>query len=97
MIRSFWDRGTEDVFNGANTRVARKTCPKNIWSVAQRKLDQINRVLGVQELAVPPGNHLERLSKDRKGQYSIRINKQYRICFNWENDHAVNVEITDYH
>lgn len=97
MIHSFWDSGTEDVFNGVNTRVARKTCPKNIWSVAQRKLDQINRVLDVQELAVPPGNHLERLDKDRKGQYSIRINKQYRICFNWENDRAVNVEITDYH
>ncbi len=97
MIHSFWDRGTEDVFDGANTRVARKTCPQNIWSVARRKLDQINRVRNVQELAVPPGNHLERLGRDRNGQYSIRINKQYRICFDWENDCAVHVEITDYH
>jgi toxin HigB-1 len=60
-------------------------------------LDQINRVGSLGELAVPPGNRLERLRGDRAGQHSIRINQQYRICFRWEDGHAFEVEITDYH
>lgn len=68
-----------------------------MWPVARRKLDQLNRVRDLQDLAVPPGNHLERLHGDRSGQYAIRINDQYRICFSWENGYADNVEITDYH
>jgi proteic killer suppression protein len=68
-----------------------------IWSVARRKLDQINRVCNVLDLSVPPGNKLERLRGDRQGQYSIRINDQYRICFYWEDNNAYKVEITDYH
>lgn len=79
------------------TRAARRTCPKAIWPVARRKLDQINRVRLVRELAVIPGNRLERLRGDRSGQYSIRINDQYRICFHWERGYADQVEITDYH
>jgi proteic killer suppression protein len=65
--------------------------------VARRKLDQLNRVIKVSELRIPPGNRLEALSGNRKDQYSIRINQKYRICFIWENGHAYEVEITDYH
>lgn len=97
MIRSFADRGTEDIFDGAETRAARGTCPKTLWPIARRKLDQLNRVRDVVELAIPPGNRLERLRRDRAGQHSIRINDQYRICFRWENGHADQVEIADYH
>lgn len=97
VIRSFADRETEDVFNGDATHRARRRCPAELWPAARRKLTQINRVRGLAELAVPPGNKLERLLGDRAGQYSIRINRQYRICFQWENDHAFEVEIADYH
>lgn len=97
MIRSFADSETEDIFNGADTRAARKTCPKSLWPIARRKLDQLNRVRALAELAVPPGNRLERLQRDRLGQHSIRINEQYRVCFRWENGYADQVEITDYH
>ncbi len=65
--------------------------------MARRKLTQINRVRDLRELAVPPGNRLERLRGDRAGQYSIRINDRYRICFAWEPGYAENVEIIDYH
>ena len=65
--------------------------------MARRKLTQINRVGDLRELAVPPGNRLERLRGDRAGQYSIRINNQYRICFSWEESYADNVAIEDYH
>ncbi len=97
MIQSFKNQGTEDIFDGVASRVARKCCPLSIWPVAQRKLDQINRVGDVQDLKVPPGNRLERLKGNRETQYSIRINQQYRICFQWEEGHAYEVEITDYH
>ncbi len=65
--------------------------------MARRKLTQINRVRDLRELSVPPGNRLERLSGDRAGQHSIRINEQYRVCFRWEAGYADDVEITDYH
>ena len=97
MIRSFADRGTEDIFNGADTRVARATCPKQLWPIARRKLDQLNRVAALRELSVPPGNRLERLRRDRVGQHSIRINEQFRVCFRWNKEYADEVEITDYH
>jgi proteic killer suppression protein len=97
MIKSFKTTGTEDIFDGLDSKAARKCCPKSIWLVARRKLDQINRVRELSELNVPPGNHLERLKGDRENQHSIRINQQYRICFNWEEGHAYEIEITDYH
>jgi proteic killer suppression protein len=97
VIRSFADRGTEDVFDGADTRAARAVCPKALWRIARRKLDQLNRVRDLSEMSIPPGNRLERLRGNRDGQYSIRINEQYRVCFVWENDYAEEVEITDYH
>ena len=97
MIRSFRDRGTEDIFDGADTAAARRTCPRDLWPVARRKLDQVNRVRDLLELAVPPGNRLEQLRANRSGQHSIRINNQYRLCFRWEAGDAYEVEITDYH
>ena len=97
MIQSFKTIGAEDIFDGLGSKVARKCCPKSIWSVVRRKMDQINRVQEVGELMVPPGNRLEHLQGDREKQYSIRINQQYRICFIWEEGHAYDVEITDYH
>lgn len=97
MIQSFKGQGTEDVFNGENTRTARKVCPETLWRVATRKLDQLDSVSALQELRIPPGNHLEPLSGDRAGQYSIRINDQYRICFIWTDQGPDQVEIVDYH
>jgi len=97
VIHSFRDGATKDVFNGEDTPAARRACPRTILAAARRKLDQINRVRTLQEFAVPPGNRLERLLGDRRGQHSIRINEQYGICFRWSEGHAQDVEITDYH
>ena len=97
MIRSFRDRATEDIFDGADTRAAHRACPRALWPVARRKLDQINRVSELPHLAAPPGNRLELLKGRRAGQHSIRINDQYRVCFYWEAGYAEDVEITDYH
>jgi proteic killer suppression protein len=97
MIVSFGNKGTEDVFNGRSTRGARKVCPVVLWAVAGRKLDQIDSVTRLDELRIPPGNRLESLRGDRKGQHSIRINDQYRICFAWTDAGAAEVEIVDYH
>ena len=97
MIESFKNSSTEDIFNGINSKAARKLCPETIWRVAIRKLDQIDSVTTIDELSVPPGNRLEILSGDRDGQYSIRINGQYRICFFWSELGAQAVEIVDYH
>lgn len=94
---SFKDAGTEDIFNGENTKTARKTLPASLWKIAGRKLDQLDSVTRLEELRIPPGNHLEALGADRKGQHSIRINQQYRICFVWMNDGPSSVEIVDYH
>jgi toxin HigB-1 len=85
------------VFNGIDSRRARRACPVALWPVAQRKLDQLNRVRVLDDLKAPPGNRLERLRGDRAGQYSIRINEQYRVCFCWEGGYADEVEVTDYH
>ncbi len=97
MIVSFKDRATEEIFNGVNSKAARKACPQTLWRIASRKLDQLDSVQSLEELKVPPGNHLENLSGNRKGEYSIRINKQYRVCFMWGESGPINVEITDYH
>jgi proteic killer suppression protein len=97
MIESFADKASEDVFNGVNSREARKACPGNLWRIATRKLDQLDSVQNIEELRVPPGNRLEALSGNRKGQFSIRINEQYRVCFVWGEKGPSNVEVTDYH
>ena len=74
-----------------------KVCPKRLWKIAFKKLDQLDSVSSLDELRVPPGNRLESLSGKREGQYSIRINDQYRICFKWIENEPDDVEITDYH
>jgi proteic killer suppression protein len=97
MIRSFADRGTEDVYNGVESRLARRTCPVTLWAVARRKLDQLQAARALDDLRAPPANRLEALRGDRRGQYSIRINDQYRLCFRWTQSGPDQVEIVDYH
>jgi len=97
MIRSFKNKATEDVFNGKSTKLAMKVCPKRLWKVATRKLDQLDSVSTLEELSVPPGNRLESLSGKRKGKFSVRINDQFRIVFRWTETGPADVEITDYH
>lgn len=97
MIKSFFDQGTEDIFNRVRSKEARRTCPEQIWRVTQRKLDQLNATVSLDSLNIPPGNRLEALKDDRKGQHSIRINDQFRVCFVWTADGPERVEITDYH
>jgi len=97
MIISFRDEGTEDVFNGKNTQAARKVCSKTVWRIAVRKLDQLDSVESLEELRIPPGNRLQALRGKRSGQYSIRVNDQYRVCFVWTDKGPIEVEIVDYH
>ena len=93
MIKSFRDKETERIFQ---REVSRKL-PTTIQRVALRKLLIIHAAVKLHDLRVPPGNQLEALSGDRKGQHSIRINKQWRTCFVWHNGDAYDVEISDYH
>jgi toxin HigB-1 len=93
MIRSFADRETERVWLGLRSR----RLPPDMQDVALRKLQLVAAATDVTDLRVPPGNSLEALKKDRKGQWSIRINSKWRICFKWRDGHAEDVEICDYH
>ena len=97
MIRSFKDQATEDIFNGRGTKLARRACPPALWRVAGRKLDQLDSAETLDDLRVPAGNRLEALAGSRKGQYSIRVSEQVRICFVWAADGPGDVEIVDYH
>ncbi len=97
MIRSFKDQGAKDILYGSNTKDARRSCPQSLWSVALRKLDQVDSADSLEDLRIPPGNRLEALSGDREGQHSIRVNDQYRICFVWAENEPEDVEIVDYH
>lgn len=93
MIRSFADKETMRLFSMGSSR----KIPGDIQRLARRKLLQIHAAVDLDFLRVPPGNRLEPLKGDRNGQYSIRINDQWRICFNWTKGNAYDVEITDYH
>ena len=93
MIRSFKCKETEKIFH----RNYSKKFPMDIQRVALRKLRMLNRAMNLQDLKIPPGNRLEELKGKRKGQYSIRINDQWRICFEWQDNNAFEVEIVDYH
>ena len=93
MIINFGDQETEKVFQ----RHFSRKLPENIQRIALRKLRMLNRSTTLEDLKMPPANRLERLSGNRKGQYSIRINDQWRICFKWRKGNAYNVEIIDYH
>jgi toxin HigB-1 len=97
MIVSFKDSATEDVFNGVDSKRARRVCPVQLRRIAARKLDQLDSAERLDDLRVPPGNRLESLSGDRQGQQSIRINDQYRICFIWTDGGPAEVELVDYH
>lgn len=93
MIKSFKCKEAEIIFQG---RFSRKL-PNKIQRISERKLIMLHRAAAIKDLRVPPANRLEALSGKRKGQYSIRINDQWRICFNWYDDGVYNVEIVDYH
>lgn len=96
MIRSFGSRSTQDIWNGEDSPAARKL-PKDLWSVAHRKLDMLHAAHDVIDLRVPPGNRLEKLKGKMKEFHSIRINDQYRIIFRWAPGGPEEVRITDYH
>ncbi len=96
-ILNFKTKGTEDINYGRGTKEALKTIPKELQRKAQVKLARLGAVMSMQDLREIRGHRLEKLKGDRNGQYSIRINDQYRICFKWENNNAVDVEIVDYH
>ncbi len=93
MIKSFGDKETEKIWNGIQSR----KLPSEIQNVARRKLRMINNAQSINDLRIPPANHLEKLSGNLSGLYSIRINNQWRILFNWKNDNAYEVQIIDYH
>ena len=93
MIKTFKDEETEKVF----FRQFSRKLPTDIQGVALRKLRMLNNAYIMTDLRIPPANHLEKLTGKKSGQYSIRINDQWRICFEWRNNSAYNVEIADYH
>ena len=93
MIKTFKDEETQKVFH----RERSKKLPPDIQQVALRKLRMINNAYAINDLRIPPANRLEKLTGDRAGQYSIRINDRWRICFEWKSNNAYDVEITDYH
>ena len=93
MIRSFRNTETQKIFERQRSR----KLPHDIQQTALRKLRMLNRAESLQDLRVPPANRLEKLSGERHGQYSIRINDQWRICFEWRDGNAYEAEIVDYH
>jgi proteic killer suppression protein len=96
VIASFGDQATADIFHGVHSKAARRI-PTNLWTTARRKLDALNAASRVDDMAAPPGNRLEALKGDLAGQYSIRINDQFRIVFRFEGGNAHEVRIVDYH
>jgi len=96
VIQSFAEATTADLFRERNTRAARRI-PRQLWRVVQRKLKVIDAAGRLDDLVVPAGNRLEVLKGDQAGRHSIRVNEQYRITFRWENGHAYEVRVEDYH
>jgi len=96
-ITSFKNKGTEDVNYGRSSKEALKILPKKLHSKSQIKLARLGAVTCMGDLQEIRGNRFEKLKGDRKGQFSIRINDLYRICFQWEDENALDVEIIDYH
>jgi proteic killer suppression protein len=97
VIRSFRDKGTEAIFHGGGGKPARRTLPEELHERAHMRLDRINAARTLDDLRLPPSHALEKLAGDRQGQHSIRINRQYQICFRWTDEGAEDVEIVDYH
>jgi proteic killer suppression protein len=96
VIQSFADDTTVDLFRERNTRAARRI-PRALWRVVQRKLKLIDAAARLDDLAVPAGNRLERLTGDQAGRHSIRVNEPYRVTIRWEDGHADEVRVEDYH
>ena len=96
MIQSFGDETTVDLFRERNTRAARRM-PRELWRTAQRKLKALDVAARLEDLTIPAGNRLELLKGDQAGRHSIRINDQYRVTFRWEQGHAHEVRVEDYH
>jgi toxin HigB-1 len=96
MIQSFADETTADIFRERNTKAARQI-PKALWRVAQRKLKMLDVAARLEDLESPPGNQLKALKGHMKGRHGIRVNEQYRVTFHWENGHAFEVAVEDYH
>jgi len=96
VIQSFADETTADLFRERSTRSARRI-PREIWRVAQRKLKALDVAARLEDLTIPAGNRFEALKGDQAGRHSIRINDQYRVTFRWEQGHAHEVRIEDYH
>ena len=96
MIQSFADNASADLFRERNTRAARRI-PRGLWRGAQRKLMLLDAAGRLEDLRIPAGNRLELLKSDQAGRHSIRINEQYRVTFRWENGHAYEVRVEDYH
>lgn len=97
MIHSFRDASTEDIFNSVDSKRARKACPALLWKVARRKLEWLDSAATLNDLRMPPANHLEAFRGDRARQHSIRVNDQYRVCFVWTDAGPDQVEVVDYH
>ena len=96
MIVSFRDDTTQDIFDGKDSKQARKI-PHAIWKIARRKLDMLNSARELRELRLPPSNHLEALKENLIDYFSIRVNDQYRVVFRWHDGNANEVRIIDYH
>ena len=96
MIRSFVDDTTRDLFGNVNSRAARRI-PNTAWKAAQRKLKQLDLVMKVDDLRIPPGNDLHALKGDQAGRHAIKVNDQYRITFRWEGHDVYDVSCEDYH
>lgn len=97
MIKSFADHVTEEIYNGVNSKLTQKCLDPTLYPIARRKLDMLDAAKNLNDLKVPPGNRLEALKGDLQGQYSIRINDQYRIIFFWGIQGPEEVQIVDYH
>ena len=96
MIQSFANDATADLWEERNSKAARRV-PRDLWPVVHRKLTMLDSAQRLDDLAAVPGNRLEALAGDRKGQHSIRVNQQYRLTFRWERQHAHDVSCEDYH
>lgn len=96
MVRTFADDATQDIWNGTNSKAARRI-PRELWSIVRRQLDQIDAVTKLEDLKVPPGNRLHALRGDLRGLHAVRVNDQYRIVFRFEGGDVFDVRCTDYH
>ena len=96
MIRTLADDTTRDIWNGVNSKAARRS-PRALWPIVRRKLDQLDSVTRLDDLRIPPGNRLHALTGDLAGFHAIRVNDQYRVIFRFDGEHAVDVRCADYH